>query len=173
VYCRDSVRVMLWQRVFRGLHLVGSAGVLGAFAAVLVAVLFAPDPQVSLNGYAATRMTAAMISKWILVPSLLLVICSGLLSMAVNPVYQNAGWAWFKALLGLAMFEGTLVIVDASARKTAEFAAAAAAAGEFEPAALAALVAREENGLWTLLALSLANVVIGVWRPRFSRRLDD
>lgn len=164
---------MLWQRIFRGLHLLGSAGVLGAFAAILVVVLFAPDPQASLPAYASVRFAAAMISKWILVPSLLIVICSGLLSMAVNPVYQNAGWAWFKALLGLAMFEGTLVIVDASARKTAEFAAAAAASGQFEPAALAALIEREQNSLWALLVLAVANVVLGVWRPRFSRQLND
>jgi hypothetical protein len=167
------VAAVNWQPIFRALHHLGSAGVLGAFASILVVVLYAPSPENSLVGYAAARTSIAMISKWILVPALLLVICSGLLSMAVTPAYQNAGWAWFKAVLGLAMFEGTLVIVDAAARKTAEFAAAAAQAGQYDPAALATLVAREQNGLWALLAVAVANVAIGVWRPRFARQIKD
>lgn len=168
--CRSMTN---WSLIFRLLHHLGSAGILGAFAAIIIVVTYAPAPEISLAGYAAARTSIAMISKWILVPALLLVICSGLLSMAATPAYQNAGWAWFKALLGLAMFEGTLVIVDAAARKTAEFAAAAAQAGQYDPAALATLVAREQNGLWALLDVALANVVVGVWRPRFARQIKD
>ncbi len=68
---------------------------------------------------------------------------------------------------------GRLVIVDAAARKTAEFAAIAAQAGQYDPAALTNLVAREQNGLWALLGVALANVVVGVWRPRFARQIKD
>jgi hypothetical protein len=35
------------------------------------------------------------------------------------------------------------------------------------------LVAREQNGLWALLAVAVANVAIGVWRPRFARQIKD
>ncbi len=88
-----------WSLIFRLLHHLGSAGILGAFAAIIIVVTYAPAPEISLAGYAAARTSIAMISKWILVPALLLVICSGLLSMAATPAYQNAGWAWFKALI--------------------------------------------------------------------------
>ena len=110
--------------------------------------------------------------KWVLVPSLLLVLVSGLAALGANPAYHDAGWAWLKALTGLAMFEGTLLTVDSTARQVAELTAAAAASGLLEPAALESLIGRERGGLWGLLAVAIANVILGVWRPRFSRRKD-
>jgi hypothetical protein len=65
-----------------------------------------------------------------------------------------------KALLGLSVFEATLVSVGASSR-LAELAAAKA-----DPNLLAALWHSERNTLWLLLGLSVANVVLAVWRPR-------
>lgn len=160
---------MVWRKVFKALHEIGAVGVMGAFAICLVLVATAPDPQESLPGYAAVRSGIAAVSRYILVPSLLLVLCSGLLAMAVNPVLQDAGWAWLKALLGFAMFEGTLLTVDATARRAAELAQLAAGGGSWDPATLEALLRTERGGLWGLLALSVANVVIAVWRPRFRR----
>lgn len=62
-----------------------------------------------------------------------------------------------KALLGLGVFEATLVTVGASTRQ-AELAAAAA-----DPDLLASVLHSERN---TLLGISVANVVLAVWRPR-------
>lgn len=163
---------MFWRRVFRGGHHLGSAGVIGAFAACLVMVLFAPEPSISLEAYAASRASIAIVCKWVLVPALLLVLVSGLAALGANPAYHDAGWAWLKALTGLAMFEGTLLTVDSTARQVAELTAAAAASGLLDPAALESLIGRERGGLWGLLAVAIANVILGVWRPRFSRRED-
>lgn len=160
---------MFWRRVFKILHELGSAGVIGAFATILVLVLFAPSPTDSLPAYAATRLHIATVSKWVLTPSLLAVLVSGLGAMALNPAYHDAGWAWVKALTGLAMFEGTLLTVDATARRTAEWASAALQSGTADLATLEPLLRREQGGLWALLAIALANVVLGVWRPRFRR----
>lgn len=160
---------MLWRRVFKILHEVGSAGVLGAFATILVLVAFAPDPRESIEAYATSRSQIAMVSKWILTPSLLAVLTSGLGAMAVNPAYHDAGWAWAKAITGLALFEGTLLTVDASARRAAEWASAALQSGVIDTTTLESLLRRERGGLWGLLVIALANVVLGVWRPRFSR----
>jgi hypothetical protein len=146
-------------------------GVVGSFAACIVIIFTAP-PRHSLVAYAAARHAVAAICQWLLVPSLAAALISGLLAIAANRAYTNAGWAWVKALLGISMFEGSLLTVSASARHADELSAlAAAGAGAADPAQLAEVLRTEWGGLWILLALSLANIVLGVWRPPFSRAL--
>jgi hypothetical protein len=50
------------------------------------------------------------------VPSLALVLISGLVSMIVHTPFQNAGWVWLKALLGFPLFVGTLITIDGLAQ---------------------------------------------------------
>jgi len=45
------------------------------------------------------------IATWIFLPSLVLVLITGLMAMAVNPGYHSAGWAWAKLLSGILVFE--------------------------------------------------------------------
>jgi hypothetical protein len=155
------------QRLIKILHEIGAAGVIGCFASCLV--LIATAPTQSPMAYAAVRQGIAAIMRWLLVPSLAAVLISGLLAIAANRAYANAGWAWVKALLGITMFEGTLLTVGASARRAADL-AAAAAAGQADPVELAQMAHGEWSTLWLLLALTLVNVVLAVWRPRFGRR---
>jgi hypothetical protein len=158
------------QRLVKLLHEIGAAGVIGAFAACLV--LVARGPAQPLVAYAAVRQSIAALSQWLLLPSLALVLVSGLLSIAVNRAFHNAAWAWIKALLGISMFEGTLVTINASARHAAEL-ATLAAHGQGDPAQLAQVLRTERGGLWLLLAVSLANIVLAVWRPRLYRVRRD
>ncbi len=157
------------RQVLKILHEVGSIGVMGSFAAYLVLVVTAPDPATSLVAYAAVRQGIAQITRLILVPSLALVLITGLLAIAANRALHSAGWAWVKALLGVSVFEGTLLTVGAGARRASEL-AALAVAGQPDPAELALVLHGEWGGLWLLLLLSLANIVLAVWRPRFGRR---
>jgi hypothetical protein len=154
------------RKCLKVLHEVGAVGVLGSFAACLVLVMTAPTR--SLVAYAAVREGIASIAKWLLVPSLALVVISGLLAIAANRAYVDAGWAWIKALLGIGLFEGTLMTVAATARQAADL-TALAAAGSADPASLAGLLRTERGGLWLLLSLSLANIILAVWRPRLKR----
>jgi hypothetical protein len=153
------------QRLLKALHQVGGIGLAGSLAACIVLVVTAPTD--SLVGYAAVRQGIAAISQWLLVPSLALVLVSGLLAIAANRAYHDAGWAWMKALLGIVMFEGTLVTISGSARRAAEL-SALAAAGEGDPAKLAEVLRTEWGSLWLILALSIANVLLAVWRPKLS-----
>ena len=159
----------MYRRLIKILHEIGAVGVLGALAACVVLVATASTD--SLVAYAATRHGIASISRWLLVPSLLLVIVSGLLSIVATRPYMDAGWVWVKALLGISMFEGTLVTISASSRRAAEL-SAQAAAGQADPSQLAEVLRTEWGGLWILIAVSVANIVIAVWRPRLSRRID-
>ena len=154
-------------RFLKALHQIGGIGLAGSLAACIVLVATAPTD--SLAGYAAVRQGIAAISQWILVPSLAIVLVSGLLAIAANRAYHDAGWAWIKALLGIVMFEGTLITISASARRAAELSALAAAGGG-DPAQLAEVLRTEWGSLWLILALSIANVLLAVWRPRILRR---
>jgi hypothetical protein len=154
------------SRLLKILHEIGAVGVMGSFAACIV--LHATAPTTSLVGYAAVRQGMAAIARYLLVPSLAIVVVSGLLAIAANDAYKNAGWAWVKALLGLSMFEGTLLTVAASVRQAAEL-SAQAAAGAGDPKLLGQVIHTEWGGLWMLLAVAVVNIVLAVWRPRFMR----
>jgi len=155
------------RKLVKALHEVGAIGVLGSLAACIVLVATAPPPE-SLAGYAAVRVGIAALARWLLVPSLALVTASGLLAIVVNRAYVDAGWAWLKAVLGISAFLGTLLTVAGSARHAAVL-ATLAAAGSADRAGLALALRAEWGALWTLLALALVNVGLGVWRPRFTR----
>jgi hypothetical protein len=155
------------KKALKILHEIGAIGVTGAFAACIV--LIAKTPTQTLTAYAAMRQGIAALTQWLLLPSLTLVLISGLLAIAADNLYKNAAWAWIKALLGISMFEGTLLIINASSRRAAEL-AALAASGQGDAAQLAQVLRTESGGLWLLLGLSLANIVLAVWRPRIFRR---
>jgi hypothetical protein len=158
------------KRLLKIMHEIGAVGVMGAFAACLVLVVKGPTQP--LVAYAAVRQAIAAITQWLLLPSLVLVLLSGLLAIAATSAFHNAAWAWVKALLGLSVFEGTLVTINASARRAAEL-AAMAANGQGDPAQLAQTLRTEWGGLWLMLALSLINIVLAVWRPRLYRVSRD
>jgi hypothetical protein len=151
------------RKTLKILHEIASVGVLGSFAACIV--LVAKVPTHTLAAYAALRQCVAAIAQWLLVPSLAIVLISGLLSIAATNAYKDAGWVWVKALLGISMFEGTLLTVVAGARQAADL-SAQAAAGQGDPTQLALLLHTEWSGLWLMFLLSVANIVLAVWRPK-------
>jgi hypothetical protein len=132
-------------------------------------ILLATTPADSMADYAIVRRNIEAISGWLVVPSLAIALVSGLLAMAVYTPFQNAGWVWAKAILGLPMFEGTLATIDSTAQHAAKL-SAQVAAGDADPALLSEMLAREWRALWFIFALSIAQTVLGVWRPRRRRR---
>jgi hypothetical protein len=67
------------------------------------------------------------------------------------------------------VFEGTLVAIQGPARREAER-AVQALAGEFDPALLGATASAEWKSSLVILGVAVANVVLAIWRPRFSRQ---
>ena len=142
---------------------------MGAMAALLVLSSAAP-PATSLAGYAAVRGAMGAIATWMFLPSLGLSLIAGLLAIAVNRAFHNAGWAWVKLLSGILLFEFGLQGVQGPMQEEArESAAALAGHGD---ATLAASLGSERGVLWVLLAVATANVALGIWRPRLSRIPD-
>ena len=142
----------------KALHEIAAIGFGGGLVACLVINLLAN--RASAAEFAAARHLFAAISQDILLPSMAIVVLSGMIALVSTRAYMDATWAWFKALLGLSVFEATLAIVGSS-RRQAELLAAAP-----DPAVLDTLLRSERNTIGLLIVLVLANVVLAVWRPR-------
>lgn len=155
------------RRFTKALHEIGAVGVMGALATCVVLVMTAPAAAPA--EFAAVRHGIVMIHKYVYVPALALSMISGLIAIAATNAYKDAGWAWMKALTGVSMFEGSLLTIVGPAKRAAAL-SAQALTGAGDPAALQQALHTEWSGMWVMLALSTANVVLGVWRPRFSRR---
>jgi hypothetical protein len=152
------------------MHTMGAIGLMGAMACLLVLLGFTPEPA-SLSEYALMRTAMAGIATWIFLPSLGLTLFAGLLAMGINSVYQNARWAWAKLVSGILVFEWGFAAIQGPMQQQAEL-SSRALAHEVDPATLGTSLGAEWNSLWVMLAVTTANVVLGVWRPRLTRLPD-
>ncbi|HKK93701.1 MAG TPA: hypothetical protein VJ925_09710 [Longimicrobiales bacterium] len=148
------------------LHTMGAVGFIGAIAALLVLHASLPEPT-DLERFTVLRTAMGNVARWLLLPSMATVVCSGLLSMAVVSAYQSAGWAWAKLLSGIIILEGTLVYVQAPMERAAER-AAAAMAGDIPVSELGTTLQPEWGSFWVIGGVAVANVALGVWRPRLT-----
>lgn len=157
---------MHMRKFLKFVHTVASCGLLGALLGYFIVLVHAP--QDTPRAYADARQIISLLCSYLLVPSLGVALVSGLLAMAAHPPFFDTRWAWLKAILGLSTFEATLAIVQAKAA-AATIESAKVAAGGGEPGALAEVLANEWLSLGLVTALSLAQIAIGVWRPRLAR----
>jgi len=155
------------RRLMKFLHTLGAIGFAGGIATYMIVATYGPDVSATEN-YAQFREALAIVSRWLIMPSMLLVLTSGLLAIVTHHPFLNAGWVWVKAITGLLVFEASLASIDGPAQR-ASSAAAEAVAGNISVAELAASVHDKWGALWVMLALSAANVVLAIWRPRFIR----
>jgi Predicted integral membrane protein (DUF2269) len=155
------------RKATKFLHTLSSCGLIGALFGYMIVLVYAP--QDTALKYADMRQTISALCNYLLLPSLALALITGLLSMAVHPPYQEKRWAWVKALLGLSMFESTLAIIQSKANYAAKLSAQIASGAE-NSGLLKTAIANEWTSLFAILALSIANIVLGVWRPRLHKR---
>jgi hypothetical protein len=154
-----------FRRVLKIFHEISSAGVIGAIAANMVLSIASVS---NIAEYVVVRRGMDLIARWVLLPSLGVVLFTGVLAIAVHRPFHSAGWAWLKAVFGVSMLEGTLGAVNATARDGLLI-AEKIAAGRGETVELNDVLRHEWGGMWVVLALSIFNIVIGVWRPKFKR----
>ena len=155
------------RKALKFLHTLAACGLAGALAGYMIVLVFAP--QASAGQYADMRQTIQALADYVLLPSLVIALVSGLLAIAAHRPFQEMRWVWVKALLGLGMFEATLAIIQSKAN-TAAGMARKIADGEGSADALAAAIASEWTALYAIMTISVANIVLGVWRPRLGRR---
>lgn len=153
------------RRLLKFLHTLAAVGLTGGAAALAVVLMLAPS-SAEAPGYAPMLAAAAKIAAWIIGPSMALTVATGLLAMVATPAFQDAGWVWAKAATGILILEGGLHVLG-PLQQEAKRAAAALAEGGADAANAARLYEAEVNTLWLLLAVSVANIALGVWRPKF------
>jgi hypothetical protein len=158
------------RRLMKFLHTMGAVRLLGAMACLLVLLSLTPAPS-SLSEYAIMRAAMGSIATWIFLPSLALTLIAGMLAIAVNPAYHNAGWAWVKLATGILIFEWGFTAIQGPMQQEAEL-SARALANEVATVTLAGSLSAERTSLGVMLGVATANVVLGVWRPRLTRLPD-
>jgi hypothetical protein len=156
------------RKALKFLHTIGAIGLMGALFVQMLMLQNMP-PVESLAEYATARGQMGLVSQWLLFPSLAIVLVSGLLSMAWTDAFHSQGWVLMKLALGVSVFEGTLITIQGPATREAAR-AAQALAGEFDPALLGVTANSEWKSTIVILGVALVNVVLAVWRPRFSRK---
>ena len=156
------------RRFVKFLHTIGAIGMMGAIACLLVLFSFLPKPT-SVADYAHIRLAMAGISNWVFLPSLVLTLIAGLLAIAVTRAYQDVGWVWVKLATGVSIFEGGLTAIHGTISHEAALSVQALNQG-IDPAKLGTSLGSEWGTLWVVMAVSVVNVALGVWRPRFRRK---
>ena len=142
---------------------------MGSLASLLVLMIFSP-PSTSPAGYALMRGAIAAIAKWVLFPSFALTLVAGMMAIAVNRAFHDAGWAWVKLATGILVFAGSFQVLGSIQDEATR--SMGALAGQLDQDPVTGSFG-EQSVLWVLLAVSTANVVLGVWRPRLTRiRID-
>ena len=139
-------------------------------SALLVMLYTLPNANTELTAYVQMRLTMDALAQRLLLPSLGVTIVAGLLSMAAVPAYHGAGWVWAKLATGVLMFEGTLLGVQGPMEREA-LTASAVLTGERLVSDLALSIDAEIGSLWVLGCVAVANVALGIWRPKKKRRL--
>jgi hypothetical protein len=152
------------RRLLKCLHTLGAIGMMGSMASFLAALAFLSGPT-SLAAQAGVAGALAEIATWVFLPSMALTLLSGLLAMAATAGFHDAGWVWIKAATGILVFEGGLQYVAGPIQEAGRT-SASLLAGRLDPADVAHTLSAERNTLWILLAVALANVALGVWRPK-------
>lgn len=155
------------RKTLKFLHTLAACGLIGAVAGYFIVLTTAP--QDTPSNYADMRQTISALSNYLLLPSMAVALVSGLLFMVIHRPFQNMRWVWIKALLGLSMFEATLVIVGAKADYAAKI-SLEIVDGADKADILETALAYEWHSLGAIMAISVANIVLGVWRPALNKR---
>lgn len=150
------------RKILKILHTLAACGLIGGLGCYMILLLMAP--QETPEAYADLRQAIAAVSNYLLLPSLAIATISGLLAMMVHRPFLDKRWVWLKAALGILMFKGVLTIVGAKANEAA-VTARKVADGEPVAEVLGAALFNEWATLGVVMLLSVANVVLGIWRP--------
>lgn len=157
----------MFRHLIKIIHLLALAGFVGGLASTLLLSDYADDAPPSL--LAALRMLIAALDESLVVPSLVLMVLSGMLLVVARPQLVGARWLWAKTALTVVIAVVVLAVVHPAITRAAVLAAEGAlgtpALGELSRAFTA-----ERIGGIAVLALAALAVVLAVWRPRLGQR---
>ena len=77
------------RKVLKILHTLAAAGLIGGLGSYMILLVFAP--QETPAAYADLRQSIALVSDYVLIPSLAVALVSGLLAMAFHTPFMDKG----------------------------------------------------------------------------------
>lgn len=156
----------MWKNLIKLLHYASLVGLAGGVivSLVLADTIDATSPSATAGMHAAI----ALICGGVIVPSLVMMLLSGMLLVIARPRLIAARWVWAKAALGVVTGAVILLALQPAVKAAASM-AATGALGDAPLGPLAAVVASEHAAAWWILGLILVAMVVAVWRPRFGR----
>ncbi|MGE5160807.1 MAG: hypothetical protein ACM3O5_04795 [Betaproteobacteria bacterium] len=156
----------MWKNLLKLLHYASLAGLGGGIVVILVLLdtIDATSPASAAGMHAAI----ALVCGGLVVPSLVVLLLTGMLLVVARPQLISARWVWAKALVGvivaIAILAGFQPLVLALASMSAT-----GALGDAPPGPLASTVETERWAAWLTLANIVVAMAIAVWRPRLGR----
>jgi hypothetical protein len=158
---------LVMKPLLKFLHLVAAIGFAGALA---VSILLAATVDESTGtSFAAGRRAIATVASTITLPSMVLLVVTGLLLMVRQPAFMEARWAQIKALIGLLVTGIVLLVVQPAVTRMGGLAQAAIEGSPVRGWALTTTRVELIGGA-ACLVLCLAAVALAVWRPALRRR---
>jgi len=154
------------RKALKLLHTLGAIALIGALSGCLILYPLIPSVVNDVDRYADLLGVLDRLARYLLLPGLGIAVVSGLLSMAFVKGFHNAGWAWAKLASGVLMFEGTLLAVQGPIQKAAREAVDLIASHSTAVPLQTVLDLTAATAV--VFAVALFNVVIGIWRPRFT-----
>ena len=155
----------MWKNLLKLLHFAGLVGLAGGIVVILV--LLDSIDATSPAGLASMHAAIALICGALVVPSLVIVLLTGMLLVVARPQFINARWVWAKAFFGLiaagAILLGFQPLVNALASMSASGALGT------PPGPLASTVDTERYAAYLVLANVLLATIVAIWRPRLGR----
>jgi hypothetical protein len=151
------------------LHVLAAIGFAGALVVSLLVAATADDA--TATAFAAARRALTATAHNVVLPSLVLLVASGMLLTVKQPLSFDARWVWAKAVIGLLVAGITLFVVQPALMRAGALAQMAVEGSAVLQPLSAALFAERIGSLLNLM-LCLAAIALAVWRPRLGRPLS-
>lgn len=152
-------------------HSMTAITFLGSVVVLWVFHHYLPQPAEALEIYVAERQVMERIASLVLMPSLMLSLLFGIASLTMVKSFHGAPWAWGKLFTTVLMLEGSLMGIQSPIKKEAAL-AVSALSDESVIAGLALNAEAEQLSLILIGFVAIANVALGVWRPRFRSKAN-
>ena len=162
----DAVTGNLMRKLLKFGHSMTAITFLGSVVVLWVFHHYLPAPEEALGIYVAERQVMERIASLVLMPSLMLSLLFGIASLTMVKSFHGAPWAWGKLFTTVLMLEGSLMGIQSPIKKEAAL-AVSALSDKSVIAGLALNAEAEQLSLLLIGFVAIANVALGVWRPRF------
>lgn len=155
----------MWRNLLKLLHYFSLAGLGGGIVVILV--LLDTIDATSPAAVAGMHAAIALVCGGLVVPSLVVLLLTGMLLVVARPHLISARWVWAKAFVGLIV----AVTILAGFQPLVNALASMASTGALgtPPGPLASTVETERWAAYLTLANVVAAMVIAVWRPRLGQ----